>query len=328
MSAPRRAAAALAALLAAASAGADVFLAGDIRLSRGETPGSYRLSAVLPAGIAGEAPLGWPGACAQTGFERAAHRDGEQVTYHAVCARPPGPGDHIATGWQLDAARLQSALAPNSPVTTLLPEAGRIRIPFDTGPAADRGWRQLAPAMTWQGMLHIWLGWDHLAFVLCLCMLARGWPLLGLATAFTLGHSLSLGLAFFGVLSIPVPPTEALIALSIVLVAREALLAGAGEPDPGSKARAAIVVVIFGLVHGLGFASALGELGISAGERWPALLFFNLGVELGQIAFVAAVLAAFAALRALAIDGPARRLALGAAGVIGGFWLVERVAGF
>ena len=89
-----------------------------------------------------------------------------------------------------------------------------------------------------------------------------------------------------------------------------------------------VVVTTFGLVHGLGFASALGELGISGGERWPALLFFNLGGELGQVAFVAAVLAVFAVLRRLSLDGAARRLALNTAGIAGGFWLLERVAGF
>ncbi len=124
------------------------------------------------------------------------------------------------------------------------------------------------------------------------------------------------------------PPTEAVIALSIVLVAREALIAGPGAPDRHSLARMTAIVTGFGLVHGLGFASALQQLGIADGERWPALVFFNLGVELGQLVFVAAVVGVTAALGRISLDGAARRLALHAAGIVGGFWLVERVAGF
>jgi hypothetical protein len=209
----------------------------------------------------------------------------------------------------------------------LRPSASGLDIPFRTVRSTDRSWTELAPEMLWQGMLHIWLGWDHLAFVLCLCMLARGLELLALVTAFTLGHSLSLGLAFFEVVSIPVAPTEALIALSIVLVAREGLLARTESQRIGSVSRAALVVVVFGLVHGLGFASALGELGISPGERWPALLFFNLGVEIGQLVFVTALLTLGVALRP-AVAATARVAALYAAGIVGSFWLVERVAGY
>jgi hypothetical protein len=328
LSAERIAWAVLAALLLNPVARADVFLAGEIRLSPGETPGSYELSVSLPTGIAGDNALAWPAGCTQTGFQRAVIGDREQLSYRAVCERPPGRDDFVATRWKLDAAQLISGFSPASPARTLLPSVGGIRIPFDASTAGDRGWRQLAPEMLWQGMLHIGFGWDHLAFVLCLCMLASGLPLLGLVTAFTLGHSLSLGLAFFDVLRIPVHPTEALIALSIVLVAREALLAHAGAPSPRSTARAAVVVTIFGLVHGLGFASALGELGISAGERWPTLLFFNLGIELGQIGFVAVVLGLMNVLRPARLDDAARRLALYSAGIVGGFWLMERVAGF
>jgi hypothetical protein len=88
------------------------------------------------------------------------------------------------------------------------------------------------------------------------------------------------------------------------------------------------VVVLFGLVHGLGFASALGGLGVSVGERWPALLGFNLGVELGQVAFVGALIAVLAALRSIRLDAPARSAALYVAGICGAFWTIERVVGF
>lgn len=315
-------------LCASALARADSFLVGDIRIGADGESGSYELTATLPAGIADDGALGWPADCVQTEFRRVVLGNAEHLVYRVSCDRPLGRGDAVDTRWELDAARLQSGLTPGTGIRTLLPERGVIQLRIESNEVGDRGWLEIAPEMLRQGLLHIWLGWDHLAFVLCICMLARGLPLIGLITAFTLGHSLSLGLAFFGLVRVPVPPTEAVIALSIVLLARAALVAGAGGPGRQSMARETVIITGFGLVHGLGFATALGELGISGGERWPALLFFNLGVELGQLAFVVAVVGVSAALRRISFDATARRLALHAAGIVGGFWLVERVAGF
>jgi hypothetical protein len=320
--------AAIALLLLAGPATADVFRSGELRLQAGEAPGTFELVANLPGGTARDTTIEWPPVCRQTDLRVQALGDGRTLLhYRAACDRAPGLRDHIRTPWKVDAARLDHGLTGTPSSATLTPSANGLDIPFRTVGGADRSWTELAPEMLWQGMLHIWLGWDHLAFVLCLCMLARGLKLLALVTAFTLGHSLSLGLAFFEVVSIPVAPTEALIALSIVLVAREGLLARTASQKSGSVSRAALVVVVFGLVHGLGFASALGELGISAGERWPALLFFNLGVEIGQVVFVAALLAIGIALRPT-VAATARTAALYGAGIIGSFWLVERVAGY
>jgi hypothetical protein len=213
--------------------------------------------------------------------------------------------------------------------STALPRTGEgVVLPIGAARAADRGWTGVAPVMLWQGLLHIWLGWDHLAFVLCLCLLAGGWRLPALVTSFTLGHSLSLGLALFDRVSVPAPPTEALIALSIVLVARECLLTRGPDARLESSTRAAVVVAGFGLVHGLGFATALRELGISEGERWPALLFFNVGVEVGQVGFVCAVLGFLFAMRRVAMEPAARRVGAYASGSIGFFWLAQRLAGF
>jgi hypothetical protein len=328
LSAEALARAAFALLLLAGPAAADVFRSGELRLEAGEAPGTFELVANLPASAARTTTIEWPSGCRQTDLRVQALGDGRTLLhYRAACERAPGLRDLIRTPWQVDAARLDHELAGTPSSVTLTPSANGLYIPFRTAGGADRSWTELAPEMLWQGMLHIWLGWDHLAFVLCLCMLARGLELLALVTAFTLGHSLSLGLAFFEVVSIPVAPTEALIALSIVLVAREGLLARTESQRSGSVSRAALVVVVFGLVHGLGFASALGELGISPGERWPALLFFNLGVEIGQLVFVTALLTLGVALRP-AFAATARAAALYAAGIVGSFWLVERVAGY
>ncbi len=188
------------------------------------------------------------------------------------------------------------------------------------------------------GIEHILTGLDHLAFVLGLVLLAAGWrQIVGAVTAFTLAHSVTLGLAALGWARVPGPPVEAVIALSIVFLSRELTARSSGSPA-ASPRRLAIVAFGFGLLHGLGFAGALAEVGLPAGDIPLALFTFNVGVELGQLGFVLLVLgigrALRPALRALDHDGQARaRRALqlvpaGAIGVLGTFWLCERIAGF
>lgn len=216
-------------------------------------------------------------------------------------------------------AAVPKVLASNDPVG----------LPLDQAPQA-RPLPQVASYYTWRGVMHILGGWDHLCFVLCLCLLARGRFLLALVTTFTVGHSLSLGLAFFDVIHVPVPPVEAVIALSIAFMAREALLAQRNGLDQGPEVRRRQIAVVagFGLLHGLGFATVLRELGVAPGERASGLLFFNAGVEMGQLLFVGAVLGAMGIAGAFDRREPVRRAALYLAGIIGCFWAVERVAGF
>lgn len=314
-------------MLLCADALADVFMSGQLQLVDGDAPAHYELTALLPRAAIADAAIQWPAGCTQTAFREQPSGRRVQLLYRAACDRAPDLDEVIRTSWRLDAARLTTNLQGASSSTTLQGSRGELLIPFGKVAGGDRHWLQIARAFTWQGMWHIWSGWDHLAFVLCLCMLAGGWRLLGLVTAFTLGHSISLALAFHDVVRIPIPPTEALIALSIVLIAREALLASDAQATARSLSRATVVVTVFGLVHGLGFASALGELGVREGERWPALAFFNLGVELGQLVFVAAVLGVMSILATVALAATARKLALHAAGIVGGFWLATRIAG-
>lgn len=152
------------------------------------------------------------------------------------------------------------------------------------------------------GLLHILTGFDHLFFVVALALLVRrGRPLVATITAFTVAHSVSLALTVLGVVTLPAPPVEACIALSIVLVAAECLgpsrghdrSEGAGNmraPHDALLARAPWVAAFgFGLLHGLGFASALLELGVPSTHVPAALLSFNLGVELGQLAILGTV---------------------------------------
>jgi hypothetical protein len=158
---------------------------------------------------------------------------------------------------------------------------------------------RLATAVTYLrlGVEHILLGFDHLLFVLGLLMLAGSvGAMVRTITAFTVAHSLTLALAALGVVHVPQAPAEATIALSIVFVARELAIRGraarsAGPTAPPSLAsrRPWLVAGPFGLVHGLGFAGALAEIGLPAREVPLALAAFNIGVELGQLAFVGAV---------------------------------------
>lgn len=179
------------------------------------------------------------------------------------------------------------------------------------------------------GVEHIWFGPDHLLFVLALLLLVDGWRrLVVTATAFTLAHSLTLSLAALGVLRIPVPPIEALIALSILYMAVELVRKSRGEER--SQVSPWLLAFTFGLLHGLGFASALAEVGLPNHQIPAALLAFNVGVEIGQIAFIVVVLALREALRR--ISAAAERAAYWCAAYgIGGmasFWVIDRVAGF
>jgi hydrogenase/urease accessory protein HupE len=141
------------------------------------------------------------------------------------------------------------------------------------------------------GVEHILTGFDHLLFVVALTLLVRRKkPLMVTITAFTAAHSASLAVTVLGLVQVASPPVEATIALSIVLVCAEAL-----RPADTLTQRAPwLVAFAFGLLHGLGFASALMEVGLPSAHVPLALLFFNVGVELGQLGVIAAALAAAA----------------------------------
>jgi hydrogenase/urease accessory protein HupE len=211
-----------------------------------------------------------------------------------------------------------------SQVERLLPERASFHVAALAG-AGEVAWSYLV-----LGVEHILRGVDHLLFVLALLLIVHGGRrILATVTAFTVAHSLSLGAATLGWVRVPGPPVEAIIALSIVFVAGEAVHGLRGRP--GLTARAPwLVAFSFGLLHGLGFAGALAELGLPQKAIPLALLTFNVGVELGQIAFVAAVLA----LRALARRLPSWLPAWApwappyAIGAVAMSWVLERVAAF
>lgn len=176
------------------------------------------------------------------------------------------------------------------------------------------------------GVSHILLGFDHLLFVVALVLLIRGWrQIVATVTAFTLAHSLTLAAATLGWVTLARKPVEICIALSIVLVARE-VLRDRAEPDTLARRWPGSIAFVFGLLHGLGFAAALAEIGLPASEIPLALLTFNVGVELGQLAVVALVLALLAALARLrpAWREAAPRLAAYGIGALASAWLIER----
>ncbi len=187
------------------------------------------------------------------------------------------------------------------------------------------------------GFDHILEGLDHLLFVFALVpLIPNTGQLIGAITAFTVAHSITLALAALGHLSIPGPPVEAIIAMSIVFLAIELLKRKQGAQRLSERAPW-IVAFAFGLLHGLGFAGALREIGLPDTDIALALLAFNLGVEAGQLAFVAAILTAgFVLRRVMAVAGKIpealQRVGTMTAGyAIGGiatFWLAERLSGF
>jgi hydrogenase/urease accessory protein HupE len=198
--------------------------------------------------------------------------------------------------------------------------------------AATLNWPAVIKTYIGLGINHILFGVDHLLFVFCLLLLVRDTrKLLLTVTAFTVAHSITLTAATLGFVHVSAAPVEATIALSIVFLARE-LLSGEAERSRATRSYPWIVAFSFGLLHGLGFASALAEIGLPDGEIPLALFAFNVGVELGQLAFIAAVLVAWRLVRIVAGVAPstvslfATRLAGYAVGVTASFWMFARLA--
>jgi hydrogenase/urease accessory protein HupE len=180
------------------------------------------------------------------------------------------------------------------------------------------------------GVDHILSGLDHLLFVFALILLIRDrWMLIKTITAFTLAHSITLAGASLGYFSLPQKPVEATIALSIAFVASELIKIKPGERRL-SEAYPWVVAFAFGLLHGFGFAGALKEIGLPQSDVPLALLTFNLGVEAGQLLFVATVLVLFMCVNAV-VKVPLAPARLSAAYLIGTaamLWFVARLDSF
>jgi hypothetical protein len=194
------------------------------------------------------------------------------------------------------------------------PTRPSFRIPEGTS------WVRTAVTYGWLGVEHLMGGLDHLLFVLGLLLVVPGLRARAITlTAFTAGHSLTLALAVLGVVRVPQAPIEVLIAVTLLFVACEAL---AERPRPR---RTWVVAAVFGLAHGFGFAGALAGAGLPAGELPLALAAFNLGIELGQLAFAGAIIVMVGlARRATRLAPHARTATAYAIGAMAAMWCLER----
>jgi len=191
----------------------------------------------------------------------------------------------------------------------------------------DRTNWQVAVDYVIEGIRHILSGPDHLLFVLGLLLIVRdGWTLVKTITAFTVAHSITLATATLGYVSIPAPPVEAAIAFSILFLGPEIVRRWRGGTSFTIR-NPWVVAFVFGLLHGFGFATALTSAGLPPTDVPLALLCFNIGVELGQLSFVATILLLrLVILRAHAAWPRWVTLLPGyAVGGMGAFWTIQRL---
>jgi hydrogenase/urease accessory protein HupE len=213
---------------------------------------------------------------------------------------------------RLDGTTQVARLAPESP--SLLVEA------------APSGW-QVARTYFGLGMEHILLGFDHLLFVLGLLLIVdRRWMLIKTITAFTVAHSLTLALSVLSVVQVPDAPLNMAIALSILFLGPEIVRKWRDQSSLTIR-HPWVVAFLFGLLHGIGFASGLSVTGLPQSEIPSALLFFNVGVEAGQLVFVLVALSVAASIRTLELDRPqwVTRVPAYVVGTLGAFWTIRCV---
>lgn len=192
--------------------------------------------------------------------------------------------------------------------------------------SARQSARQVAGTYMTLGIEHILMGVDHLLFVVGLMIIVRSTgSLIKTITAFTIAHSITLGLATLGYASVPADPLNAAIALSILFLGVEVVRLWRGQTSFTLR-QPWIVAFVFGLLHGFGFASGLTTVGLPSGDIPLALLAFNIGVEIGQLAFVLIILLLFRALRVLQFNPPGwvRYVPGYLVGSLGAFWTIER----
>ncbi|MGE0387884.1 MAG: HupE/UreJ family protein [Gammaproteobacteria bacterium] len=303
----------------------DEIRAGEFRMR-------WQVPRVLPESAVPEPAL--PATCVATGAVRAEPVAGAfafQRTVRCTALR----GERIGLRWPQH----------NPALTTLYRVAfADGEVMSHVGAPDERDWRLPAARSRWHaaadyaglGVHHIMTGSDHLLFVLCLMFVAgTGRRLLLAITGFTLGHSLTLALAALDLVRVPTAPVEACIALSIAMLAAEIVR---NRPHTLAWRSPGLVSVAFGLLHGFGFASALRDTGLPHGDVPLALAAFNLGVEIGQLAFVAAVLALAVLVRRALLAGPwpapmavparLRALLAYACGATAAFWFIQRLAAF
>lgn len=250
-----------------------------------------------------------------------------RFSYRFQCTPALNDEDVLSFPWSLEGLVLIARWRDDADVSGYFPGDGSlIEVPMSEMKAGAASLGNLAGRYLILGGEHILFGVDHLLFVLGLLLLLTGfWTLLKTITAFTVAHSITLAFAVLGIFPVPGAPIEVLIALSIAFLAREIVMGQRGHTTL-VHSKPWIVAFFFGLIHGFGFAGALGEIGLSDADIPMALLFFNLGVEAGQVAFICALLALHAVMRRFLntlVPSIQQGLAYGLGG-IACYWFLER----
>ena len=241
-------------------------------------------------------------------------------------------GDSLFLPWQREGVMLRARWADGSGTTAFFPRRGDgMTVSLEQLEAGSGSFWQAAKRYLVLGVEHIALGIDHLLFVLCLLLVVQStWPLVKTITAFTLAHSITLALATLGLVQVSSAPVEASIALSIVFLAAEILRHRRPDAHLTLTYRAPWLIAFgFGLLHGLGFAGALAAIGLPRPEIPVALLFFNLGVEIGQLMFVTLILLLAWLLQRLRPRWPdwTQQTPVYLVGILASYWLLQRVGG-
>ena len=323
----------LAGLAASLSSGLHAHDIGITRAELVEREGDlYQFSARISPGAATRHPAPeFPERCAFSGSPAGVQTPSLRV-WEVVCSGRLTADDVIVLRWLRDGAMVTAEWRDGSNAQHLFGnERGMITIELRELHAGSRSTFDAISRYTVLGVEHILEGMDHLLFVLGLLLIVSTpsvgvVPLVQTVTAFTIAHSLTLGLATLGFVNFPSRPVEAAIALSIVFLAMEVVRGWQGRQSLTHR-QPWLVAFGFGLLHGLGFAGALADVGLPPAEVPIALLFFNVGVELGQLLFVALVLVGRWLLLRLPLSWPAwaAYVPVYLIGVTGAYWVIERV---
>lgn len=280
-----------------------------------------RLSATLEA-----LPPQLPEACtADTVIVAAPDRKNHIIETRFTCPKDIVDGE-VLLPWKVNGVFLKSLMVDAQDVSQFLPSGPNgVSIPLEDLVTIDRSTFETAVLYVELGVEHILIGLDHLALLLCLSMLARGYALVRLVTAFTIGHSITLIIAALRPSIIPTAPVEVLIVISVAWLAREVWLGRKLSRDSTA------LLVGIGLLHGLGFASVLNEIGLPSLQLFTALICFNLGIEIGQLIFLAAAITLpwiVTQIVELPQVIPFRRISAFCLGTVAMYWSFERLAGF
>ncbi len=255
--------------------------------------------------------------------------DGSKIVFDIRCSKPGlKPGDIISLPWMRGGALVLAKWKNGVEASYFFSrQKGGIIIQLEYLKAGGGSIWDVSRRYISLGIEHILMGIDHLLFVLGLLLLVSGpWMLVKTITSFTLAHSITLAFATLGYVNAPSTLVDTLVALSIVFVGMEVAYKLQGRNSPSSRLPW-LIAFAFGLLHGFGFAGALNALGLPAQEIPLALLTFNIGVELGQLIFVAVFLTIVWAIKQLEIPWPRWSEPIPAyfIGVLATFWFFQRL---